>query len=93
MIRTLLTKILPLLVPAVLFLLWMWLARRRAAAQGTAPPGIRSAPWGWLAIVGILVLAVGLAFFRFSTDEYPRGSTHTSPKYENGRVVPGRAEP
>lgn len=89
MIRTLLTKILPLLVPAALFLLWMWRARRRAAANGGKRPPLREAPWVWMAFAGLAVLAAGLVFFRFSTGE-PPGGTYVPPHLEDGEVVPGR---
>ena len=92
MIRTLLVRILPFLVPVILFVVWYYLARRRAGKAGLAPPSWREAPWGWIAGSGLLVLALGLAFFRFSTGASPDG-TYVPPKYEDGRIIPGHVEP
>ncbi len=92
MIRTLLVRILPFLVPIILFAVWYFLARRRAGKAGEKAPSWREAPWGWIALSGLLVLALGLAFFRFSTGASPDG-TYVPPKYEDGRVIPGHVEP
>ncbi len=92
MIRILLVRILPFLVPVILFAAWYYLARRRARRSGETPPGWREAPWGWIALSGLIVMVAGLAYFRFSTGAAPDG-TYVPPKYEDGRIIPGHVEP
>ncbi len=92
MIRTLLVRILPLLVPVILFLVWYYMARRRAGKTGGPQPTWQQAPWGWIAFSGLLVLVIGLVSFRLSIGESPEG-TYVPPRLEDGQVIPGHMDP
>ena len=53
MIRAFFTIILPLLLPTILYFLWI-LAMRRAQAAGAAQI-LQQMPWPWLAVAGIVL--------------------------------------
>lgn len=90
--RILVTYVLPLVLPAALYFLWLWSARSRArAGAGEAKPAAwwEEAPWHWLALAGVALLAATL-FALALTSGAPPGKVYTPPHVEDGQVVPGR---
>jgi uncharacterized protein DUF6111 len=87
MIRILLTIVLPLLLPTLLYLLWL-AASRRAALAGPAP--WRDLPWVWLAAAGVALAALLLFFINIRVGSQ---GTYVPPQYIDGRVVPGHVVP
>lgn len=88
MVRIFLTIVLPLLLPTLVYALWL-VAMRRAALAGPAP--WRTLPWAWLVGAG-LALATLLLFFVGVHVGSPEG-TYVPPRYIDGRVVPGHIVP
>jgi len=88
MTRILLHYVLPLLLPTLLFFAWSMIARRRRAGAGPAA-GMRDAPWMWLALAGVVLLGASLATLALTGGADP-GKTYESPRYEDGRIVPGQ---
>ncbi len=80
----LLKYLLPFLLPALLFVLWVWLTRRD---EGRFGERIANGPWFWLIIGGVVCAAVVLSVTALTTGGEP-GSTIVPPRYEDGRVVP-----
>jgi len=84
LIRILLTYVLPILLPTVVYLLWLS-ASGRAGKKGTVP-------WAWLLGAGVFLTALVLVGTTIM------GAGETSERYipphvdETGRVVPGRFE-
>lgn len=92
MIRVLLTYLLPLVLPTVVYLLWLRLSRPSAGA-GRAAAGDdlrRAVPWLWLALAGLALVAATLAALALTGGGSP-GETYVPPHVEDGRVVPGRS--
>ena len=59
--RKFLTNVLPLVLPFLLYGIYLTLARRKASAAGApAPPGWQDAPWVWIASAGMALLIVSL---------------------------------
>lgn len=94
MIRVLLEFAVPLLLPTVLYGIWLAWARRRASTTGAAmPPGWRNAPWLVLAAIGTVLAvaaAVGSGLGRGTQDIT---GTYVPPRVIDGKVVPGHIEP
>ena len=88
MMRVLLTIVLPLLLPTLLYVLWL-VTMRRAALAGPAP--WRALPWVWLVGAG-LALSMLLLFVIGVRIGTPEG-TYVPPRYIDGRVVPGHIVP
>ena len=76
-------------LPFILFFIWAWIARRRAAA-GMAP--LQQTPWVSLSIVGIVLVVVALFATRLSEDDTNKGGTYIPPKLVNGVIEPARVE-
>src|SRR3546814_10146010 len=85
MTRTLVTILLPLVTPFVLYFAWSWYARRSGLIKETAgEEGVPAPPWTWLAVAGIglaaavLVLTILLGIDGEGGTYYPRSEEHTS---------------
>ena len=87
MLRVFLTVVLPLLLPTVLYLLWVstfGVERGGNAVRWTA------VPWIWLAGAGVVLLAIVL--FVVTVGSITTG-VYVPPRWEGGRIVPGHMEP
>jgi hypothetical protein len=89
MTRILLTIAVPLLLPTLLYLLWLAAARRTVLA---APAPWRALPWPWLVGAGVALAAVMLYLVGTRIGGSPRG-VYVPPQYIDGRVVPGHVVP
>jgi hypothetical protein len=84
MIRILLTIVLPLLLPTLLYL--VWLAGSRGAAELAAAGPWRTLPWTWLVLAGLALTTLFLVFVNVRVGSE---GTYVPPQYIDGRVVPG----
>lgn len=91
MSRVFLQYVLPLFLPTIIWLFW-WLAfgRNRSSAEG-ANIRIEQGPWFWLILGGLALLGLSLIYTAITHGFDPRG-TYVAPRWEGGRVVPGRVE-
>lgn len=101
------TYVLPLLLPTVVYVLWRLISTPRpadgganhasdkaggAAALTAADDLWRGAPWPWLALAGVLLLALVLlvgVFFHGA----PQQGHYVPPRMEDGHIVPGELRP
>ena len=91
MTRILLTYIVPLLLPAALYILYVIAARRIMAGQSETAAQLRRVPWLWLAAAGVVLMGISLAIYSLTTG----GESHRAyvpPRVEDGKVVPGHLE-
>lgn len=90
MIRVLLTILLPLAFPSLVYFLWFARERRRAEAAGTpdAMPRLGDVPWFVLASAGVAIAAVVMFATSIYSGDEP-GRVYVPPHVEGGRVVPG----
>ncbi len=61
--RILLHYVLPIVLPFIVYGIWLALARRKAqsaSTAGAAAPTWRDAPWMWLLIAGLGLMIAGL---------------------------------
>jgi len=89
MLRVFLTIVLPLILPTLIYLLW--LRSVGGVPAGGAPPW-RALPWVWLAGAGAVLLALVLfaVTVRFGS---PQPGVYVPPRWEHGTIVPGHIEP
>jgi len=92
MIRQLITIVLPLLTPFVVYYIWLWANRQRAEAEaeGRPMPHWQELPWLWLIISGAVLTSIVLVLTAVIGAD-PSG-VYTPPHMENGVIVPGRIE-
>lgn len=89
MLRVLLTIVLPLLLPTAVYVGWItyqsWSANRE-------PVPLSAMPVVWLAIAGVVLLAVTLVTVNVHFGEQAEGQ-YVPPRYEDGQLLPPRIEP
>jgi hypothetical protein len=83
--RVLLTVVLPLLLPTILYVLWATSTRRRSRI------GLRHS-WPWLALAGVALCAGVLVAAWLRTGTGGNG-TYVPPHVVDGKVVPGELVP
>ena len=89
MLRVIFTIVLPLLLPTVVYLLWLRVARWSAESEGVRWAAL---PWLWLAGAGALLLAVVLFVVTVHFGTSTPG-TYVPPRWDGGKIVPGHLEP
>ena len=90
MLRFLLTVLLPLLLPLMVYTAYMVLAQRKARLAGAGQlPRWQSAPWGLITISGLVLMLLSLGYWRFTSGVEP-GVKVEPPRLEDGKVVPSR---
>lgn len=75
-------------LPFLLFFIWAWIARRRAAA-GKVP--VPQTPWISLSIVG-LVLTIAALFYTGLDKSGEKSGTYIPPRLVDGVIEPARVE-
>lgn len=91
MLRTTLFHIALLLAPAVLFFIYLVIARKIRLSKSEAAKALRDFPWVWLLSAGLTLMAASLIVLSLSSGE-DRGGTYVPPHMEDGKVVPAKVE-
>ena len=89
MLRELLTLVVPLALPTVLYLVWLQ-AMRWSEAGGAV--SWRAMPWVWLAATGVVLAALVLFVVTVHYGTATPG-VYVAPHVENGEIVPGHIDP
>ena len=90
MIRKLLTIVLPLVLPFLIYWIYLLLARRKARLAGEGRlPGWQDAPWVWIITSGAVLMAAALVAVRVTSGVEP-GVIMEPPRLIEGEVEPGR---
>jgi hypothetical protein len=83
----------PLLLPIALFAAWTWYAQKRRQRTGDAAEADPvSGPLFWAIAAGFVLLAGTLVWLALSQGVEPGAGAYRSPRFEDGRIVPGRFE-
>ncbi len=91
MIKLLITKFWPAFIPILLYLLWLYVRRRKAKKQGEEVPGWRDGPWAYAVIASLLLLIGGFIYLALSADSN-RETGYTPKRYEGGKLIPESLE-
>ena len=81
MLRILLQYLLPLLLPFLVYMVYV------AVARGRTPGGLSEAPWPHLAIAGVVLMAASLVAWGLMSGA-PTDRVYIPPRFEDGRVIP-----
>jgi hypothetical protein len=93
MLRQLLTVVLPLMLPTLIYMGYMMIDRRKAASSGNAPvPWWVGAPWVWLVTGGVFLAAI-LLFTLALTGGSERSGVYHPAHLIDGHVVEGETTP
>ena len=93
MLRQLLMVVLPLMLPTLIYMAYMMVERRKAAApSGAALPWWVGAPWTWLVTGGVLLVAIVLVTVALTSGFDISGTYHPA-RLIDGRVIEGETTP
>ena len=87
--RELLTLVVPLLLPTILYLAWLRAVRWSEAGGALV---WRKLPWVWLALSGVALTALVLIIATVGFGTTGSG-VYVPPRVEGGRIVPGHIAP
>ncbi|NQV83408.1 MAG: hypothetical protein HQ494_06260 [Rhodospirillales bacterium] len=89
MFRIFITYILPLVLPTLIYVLWVWNARRTHDFEGEDPlPELRRGPLFWSLSSGLLMMIAGLITIALMSGDPPDSGTYQSPRLEGGKILP-----
>ncbi|MDP7342086.1 MAG: DUF6111 family protein [Alphaproteobacteria bacterium] len=91
MLRTALFHVVLLLAPAVLFMIYLIIARKVRLSKSDTARMLRELPWPWLLGAGIALMAASLVVLSLSSGD-DREGTYVPPHMEDGKVVPAKVE-
>ncbi|MFP6777117.1 MAG: DUF6111 family protein [Alphaproteobacteria bacterium] len=91
MLRTAIFHIVLLMAPAVLFMMYLVIARKVRLSKSDTAKMLRELPWPWLLGIGIALMAASLVVLSMSSGE-DRGGNYVPPHMEDGQVVPAKVE-
>jgi hypothetical protein len=91
MSRVLLQYVVPLVLPAAIYVLWVALSRRRGR-DPALPRSLEKGPLFWLVVLGFVLATASLVWFGLERAE-ETGGAYQPPRYEDGRIVPGGVKP
>ncbi|MBM3526296.1 MAG: hypothetical protein FJX57_25380 [Alphaproteobacteria bacterium] len=97
MARLILTYVVPLVLPTLVYVLWHLVLVRKQSSTGnsddvaTESPW-RGAPWHWLGLAGLALMGLSLVLFAELTGA-PPGSVYEPARSIDGKVVPGQSTP
>lgn len=86
MSRIFLQYVLPLVLPAVLYVIWIIL-HEKFSPKPTRP--LREGPWFWIILVGFALMAASTVILALSGNN-PIEGRYVAPYLENGKMIPGR---
>ncbi|WP_341895840.1 hypothetical protein [Ferrovibrio terrae] len=78
----LIVHLLPLILPFLLYGLYIWHVKR------SGKDGPEATPWFWLAAVGLVLMT--LSFLGYDLVFGGQTGDYAPARFENGRIVPGR---
>lgn len=89
MLNKFLMVVLPIALPFLVYFLYVSIARLSGSGQ-TGSASLADAPWPWLALTGIILMAAALIGWRVLSDPAAPGTRIEQPRYIDGEVVPSR---
>src|SRR3954470_346239 len=92
MLTKLLTVVLPLVLPTLVYIAYMAVERRKAASGGAPVPWWVGAPWTWLISGGVFLAAIVL-FTLALTSGFDTSSTYHPARLIDGHIIQGETTP
>jgi hypothetical protein len=85
MLRIILTYLIPLIAPFVIYSLFVRITGRRNTEEAL------KTPWFWLVASGLILVVITLFAVALTTGSDPTG-TYVPPRLEDGRIVPSQVK-
>ncbi len=88
MARIVITYLLPLLLPFLMYLAWNAYARAQARKNGGEEPSLQKGPIFWCIVAGFILLASSLLTLALTGGDSPDSGRYIPPRVEDGRIIP-----
>ncbi len=85
--RQVLSIMVPLVLPAALYVLYLYFAGRRARAGGETPALWQQVPWTWLGLAGVFLAIVTFTAYALF------GGADPGSRYDPARLIDGEIKP
>lgn len=86
MSRILLNYLLPLALPTVIYLGWMWYLRHRSKARGDEVPEIKSSGVFISIVAGVVLMFAGLIYVAVTSGAPPGEGFYEAPTLKDGKI-------
>ncbi len=90
MIKLIILRFWPALIPLAIYVGWLVYLKKRAKSK-EVPPEMYRTPLYWSLILSAFLIVASFVFFGMSM-EPNRGEHYVPPRYENNTLVPGHTE-
>jgi hypothetical protein len=93
MIRIFFTYILPLALPTLIYVIWVWNLRRKHKHDpnnGNMLPELKRGHLFWSIASGILMMIIALITIALITGDPPNSGNYQSPRLEDGKIIKPR---
>ena len=87
MSRIILSYILPLALPTVMYLTWVWYLRHRSRARGDEVPEVKSVPVFISILIGVILMFAGLIYVAINSGAPPGEGYYEAPRLEDGKIT------
>ena len=90
MIRVFFTYILPLVLPTLIYVMWIWYSRRKKmhnSNDDSKLPILDHKNLFWSLALGILMMIFALITIAIMTGDPPNSGTYQSPRFEDGKII------
>ena len=88
MSRIFLNYLLPLVLPLVFYLAYIWWRRRRAEKHGEESPIVERTYMFISVLIGFVLMASSLTWIAAVSGVVPGEGEYHSPRYEDGKIIP-----
>lgn len=91
MLKLLILRFWPVLLPVLFYLAWLAFARRKAGKSGEKKPGFFDGPWLWPVVATLLLTMGAFLWLGFSAQEVD--GIYVPAQQVDGKIIPGHVIP
>jgi heme/copper-type cytochrome/quinol oxidase subunit 2 len=88
MARIILNYLIPLLLPMLMYFLWVLVIRKKLKPSSDPQAGITRLGIFWAAVAGVIIMLISIITVAFMGGAPPGKGQYESPRLENGKIVP-----
>lgn len=93
MLRILVVRFWPVLLPIFIYLLWLVLARRKARKAGEEGPRFFDGPWAWSVMASLGIFIALFVLMGAASQQALEQGRYVPAKMVDGKLVPAHHEP
>lgn len=83
----------PVLLPLIIYLLWLYFVRHRASKKGEPLPKFSDGSIFWLLMSSLLIAVLCILFLAVSVDKNGNKGSYQPPYMEEKKIVPAQVKP